>query len=740
MNNKYITKILLVTFIITLALAVIGMSYAYFELKIKQSQELTILDTGDLRLRYTDNMDLTLNDALPGDSIVKTLTVENIGDKKVSYNIVWSNLINTINDYDLQLDMKCKSYKNYNTSSQIESGNCDSFYKAVPYTETSISKDIRRNNEIDTGITHEYTVTITFKNRPYSQNDNLGKSFSGKIDIEEYIDPSPKPVYCTYDGELTQGAEYVNGQYTYRYKQEGDTYNSGLKWVNLSTDGWGVQLTDRESTKPVTTNLCTYINNKPVVSMRHTYSNSNSISIDLSGSNTSNITTFYNTFSNTKFTELDLSKFNTSKAISMSYMFQNSTATSIDLSSFDTKKVTNMSYMFDGSKVTALDLSSFDTSKVAAMSVMFNNCVATSIDISSFDISKVTSMNFMFAETKAKVIDTSNFNTSSASNILAMFYNSEAEKLYLNNFDTSNVVYMGAMFSSAKAKEIDVSSFDTSKVQEMNDMFRNAQVKTLDLSSFDTSNVIKMNYMFSGCQTLTIKGLENFNTSKVTEMIGVFANSKAKSLNLSSFDTSNVTSMERMFYNTNAIELKLNSFNTSKVTNMKSMFYGSNATIIDTSSFNTSSVTDMSYMFYDTKTKSIDVSNFNTKNTVNMEGMFSHSKATNFNLNGLDTRNVTNMKYMFSATLMEILDLSSFDTSKVTDMEGMFREPINLKTIYVGNKFSVSNVSSSNEMLYGCTKLVGGAGTKYDSTKTDKTYGRIDGGESSPGYFTLKTN
>ena len=89
---------------------------------------------------------------------------------------------------------------------------------------------------------------------------------------------------------------------------------------------------------------------------------------------------------------------------------------------------------------------------------------------------------------------------------------------------------------------------------------------------------------------------------------------------------------------------------------------------------------------------------------------------------------------------MEILDLSSFDTSKVTDMEGMFREPINLKTIYVGNKFSVSNVSSSNEMLYGCTKLVGGAGTKYDSTKTDKTYGRIDGGESSPGYFTLKTN
>ena len=135
------------------------MSYAYFELNIKQTQELTILNTGDLRLRYTDNMDLTLNDALPGDSIAKTLTVENIGDKKVSYNIVWNDLINTINNYDLHLDMKCKSYKNYETNSQVESGSCDSFYKAVPYTETSISKDIKRNNEIDTRITHEYIVT-----------------------------------------------------------------------------------------------------------------------------------------------------------------------------------------------------------------------------------------------------------------------------------------------------------------------------------------------------------------------------------------------------------------------------------------------------------------------------------------------------------------------------------------------------------------------------------------------------
>jgi len=41
-------------------------------------------------------------------------------------------------------------------------------------------------------------------------------------------------------------------------------------------------------------------------------------------------------------------------------------------------------------------------------------------------------------------------------------------------------------------------------------------------------------------------------------------------------------------------------------------------------------------------------------------------------------------------------------------------------------------------MFRGCTKLVGGAGTKYNSSYVDKTYARIDGGTSNPGYFTAK--
>jgi len=607
-----ITKLSIITIISLFTLAVIGLSYAYFSTEITGEGKYVTLDTATLKLKYTDNTVLSLDNAIPGDSVTKTFTVENIGTKKVSYNIVWNNLINTINNYDLQLDMKCKSYKNYNTSSKTESGKCSSFYKAVPYTETSISKDIKRNNEIDAGITHEYTVTITFKNRPYLQNDNLNKSFSGKIDIEEYVDPSPKAIYCTYDGTLTQGAEYVNGQYTYRYMQEGEYASSGLAWKNITSDGWGVQLTDKTSTDAVNSAVCTYINNKPVVSMN--------------------------------------------------YMFGGSQAASIDLSSFNTSNVKNMSNMFNYSQATTLDLSNFNTSNVTNMHSMFSDSQATTLDLSDFNTSKVTDMASMFSSSKATTLDVSNFDTSKVINMHGMFWGTKATTLDVSNFDTSNVASMSNMFSSSKATTLDVSNFDTSKVTDMSSMFANSQATTLDVSNFDTSRVTNMSDMFAGSQATT---------------------------------------------------LDLNNFDTSKVTNMGNMFNGSQAT-------------------------TLDVSNFDTSNVTKMSGMFQYSKDTTLDLSSFDTSKVTSMTFMFYGSQTTTLDVSNFDTSKVTNMSYMFYSATNLKTIYASDKFNTGSVTTSTKMFTNSTKLVGGAGTTYNSSYVDKTYARIDGGTSNPGYFTAK--
>ena len=495
-----VTKLSIITIISLFTLAVIGLSYAYFSTEITGEGKYVTLDTANLKLKYTDNTVLSLDNAIPGDFVTKTFTVENIGTKKVSYNIVWNNLINTINNYDLHLDMKCKSYKNYNTSSKVESGECSSFYKAVPYTETSISKDIKRNNEIDIGITHEYTVTITFKNRSYNQNDNLNKKFTGKIDLEEYIDPSPDPIYCTFDGELTQGAEYVNGQYTYRYKQEGSYNYSGndLVWSSISIDGWGVQLTNKTSTDPVTSKSCTYINNRPVVSMKMMFNGSQATSIDLSSFDTSNVT-------------------------NMSTMFVDSKATILDVSNFDTSKVTNMSSMFDGSQATTLDVSNFDTSNVTNMGAMFEYSQVTSLDVSNFDTSKVTDMSYMFSSSKVTILDVSNFNTSNVTNMSGMFNGSKATKLDVSDFDTSSVTDMEGMFAGSQATTLDLNNFDTSNVTNMSSMFSFCQATSIDLSSFDTSKVTDMHYMFSNSTNLkTIYASNKFNTDAVTSSTEMF--------------------------------------------------------------------------------------------------------------------------------------------------------------------------------------------------------------------------
>ena len=280
-------------------------------------------------------------------------------------------------------------------------------------------------------------------------------------------------------------------------------------------------------------------------------------------------------------------------------------------------------------------------------------------------------------------------------------------------------------------------SIDTSNVTNMSGMFVNINTETLDLSDFDTSSVENMSGMFAGSRA-TVLDLSNFDTSKVTNMSDMFSSNQATVLDLSSFNTSKVTNMSDMFYGSKATHLDLSNFDTSNVTDMSGMFAYSKATTIDLSSFNTSNVTDMGSMFSGSRATTLDLSNFDTSNVVSMFGMFQDNQATTLDLSNFNTSKVSNMRYVFKGSQAIVLDLSSFNTSNVTDMSHMFQDTTNLKTIYVSSNYNTNKVYSSTSMFRDCTNLVGGQGTTYNSTKIDKIYARIDGGTSSPGYFTLK--
>ena len=118
--------------------------------------------------------------------------------------------------------------------------------------------------------------------------------------------------------------------------------------------------------------------------------------------------------------------------------------------------------------------------------------------------------------------------------------------------------------------------------------------------SFKKFEPTTLSSFFEELRSLTsIIGLENLNTTHVTDMSKMFYNCyNLNSLNLSQFNTGNVEKMNEMFYNCHGLNsLDLSAFNTAKVNNMYRMFYYCFVKTIDLSSFNTANVENMDEMF-----------------------------------------------------------------------------------------------------------------------------------------------
>ena len=151
------------------------------------------------------------------------------------------------------------------------------------------------------------------------------------------------------------------------------------------------------------------------------------------------------------------------------------------------------------------------------------------------------------------------------------------------------------------------------------------------------------------------------------------------------FDTSKTTNMGGMFYNDKSLNsLDLSNFDTNEVTNMSVMFgmYGyrndtTSLTTLNLSSFNTNKVTDMHDMFS---------YNPNLKNIIGIEKF--------------DTRSVTSMYGMFhSCKSITVLNLCSFNTNKAIRMQDLFQGTTNLSKVLVGPNWTTANAYTDNMWL-----------------------------------------
>ena len=417
-------------------------TYAWFSASVtSKNVKDQVVSTGTLELTYTDGTEIKLEKARPGATATKTITVKNTGTLETSYNLVWQVLKNEITNDEMVMSATCKRLK---SDGGVEE-NCEGLDE-TPITGNMVLKGV----DIPSGYSHEYTVTVTFKELSKDQNYNQGKSFMGVLGVDEYKEVTP--TYCTYDGELTQGAEFTDGTYVYRYMQEYSFDNTfTLKWVEMNNDGWGVILAESDSTDSITKAPCTYINEKPILSMNFLFYNS-------------------------KASNIDTSNFNTSNVINMMGMFNGSKAKSIDVSNLDTSKVTTMYAMFAGSSATEIKgLENFDTSNVDIMQFMFNNSNVTSIDLSNFNTSKVIIMEDMFSNSSVVTIKGLNsFNTKNVTSMRNMFYGCENIKsLDLSSFDIDTEKGVSAMFSESPSL---VTIYASEKIKSL---------QTLDIHMFD---------------------------------------------------------------------------------------------------------------------------------------------------------------------------------------------------------------------------------------------------------------
>ncbi len=178
MNRNQRIAISIVGIVIVL-LALIGITYAYWATRtVYNSEEKSIVaKSGYLELTYSDgNGTIAPTDPImPGESLPeKTFSVKHTGTRDtIYYAVVMENVLNELTrKEDLVYTITCTSSDNKP---------CNGVQNDIFPSGSKVLLE----NEIDVGVTHNYSIKITYKDPDEDQSVDMKKSFSGKINIAQ---------------------------------------------------------------------------------------------------------------------------------------------------------------------------------------------------------------------------------------------------------------------------------------------------------------------------------------------------------------------------------------------------------------------------------------------------------------------------------------------------------------------------------------------------------------------------
>ena len=434
---------------------------------------------------------------------------------------------------------------------------------------------------------------------------------------------------------------------------------------------------------------------------------------------------------------------NTENVTSMAYMFGFCyNLAELDVTHFNTANVTNMSNMFRSCyNLAELDVTHFNTANVKDMYRMFSDCGLTSLDVTNFNTANVWDMGSMFygCHNLKEIYVSDKFVTDVGTNCYQMFAYCESLSgdidWTLDKPDDQTYAKTDGGYFRDKAYD----NRPWVKFADGTLTFRCGYKKTLGKNEYELNSGTHLPAWYGKSGNITKAVFDaSFANARPTSCYSWFYDfGNLKQIEgIENLNTTNVTEMASMFYGCSQLtSLDVTHFNTANVVHMTNMFVNcSSLASLDVTHFNTANVTNMGYMFYGCSSlTSLDVTNFNTANVSGMNHMFSGcSSLTSLDVTHLNTANVLVMNDMFSGcSSLTSLDVSHFNTKNVEYIMNIFKGCSALTTIYASDKFVMAKAyKESVDMFKDCTNLKG-AITEYDESKTDYSFANY-----KTGYFT----
>jgi len=205
-KNKIIVSVVGIMIVL---LALLGITYAYYLTRIQGNTNTNSISitTANLLLKYDDGSGAIVEEnIMPGATFTKTFSVTNEGNAKIDNYVVY--LEEVVNDLKRPQDL----------TYTLTCDNCAGSSGVYPKLAGIIA-----TNSIEVGVTHNYTLTVTYENLPNTdQSIDMGSRISGYIQIynlQDIVDLTGS-VTNAVDGDYVQInsvqkiSQIVDGKYT----------------------------------------------------------------------------------------------------------------------------------------------------------------------------------------------------------------------------------------------------------------------------------------------------------------------------------------------------------------------------------------------------------------------------------------------------------------------------------------------------------------------------------------------